>query len=111
LAASDQRPAEVKTVLTELEIRCKACRDGLVAAEEWSAWYARADEIEVAYQAEHGSLEGLESSEEWLELLDERPYTPEEIDCVECSGTGVVLTDAGREVLIWAQRRLTRSAA
>jgi len=101
----------VKTVLTELEIRCKACRDGLVAAEEWSAWYARADEIEVAHQAEHGSLDGLESSEEWLELLDERPYTPEEIECVECSGTGVVLTDAGREVLVWAQRRLTRSAA
>jgi len=98
-------------VLAELEVRCVECRNGLVGAVEWSSWYARADEVEAAHQAEYGSLDGLESSEAWQILIDERPHSPEEIECEVCSGTGVVLTDAGREVLVWAERRLTRSAA
>jgi hypothetical protein len=88
---------EVTTVLAELEVRCGACRNGLVGADQWSAWYARADEIEV-------------DSDEWLAHLEERPDVPEEVECVECSGTGVILTDAGREVLVWAQRKLFTAA-
>jgi len=98
-------------VLAELEIRCTGCRDGLTGAPEWSAWYARADEVEAAHQAEHGSLGTLDASEEWQILIEERPESPEEIDCLVCTGTGVVLTDAGREVLRWAEIRLTHSAA
>lgn len=98
-------------MLAELEIRCTACRGGLVGAVEWSAWYARADEIEAAHQAEHGSMDSLEASEVWLSHLDERPDTLEEVECVDCSGTGVVLTETGREVLIWAERRRTHAAA
>jgi hypothetical protein len=44
-------------------------------------------------------------------LLDERPTDDEEIDCVECGGTGIILTDAGRAVLAWARLRLDHSAA
>lgn len=98
-------------MLAELEVRCTGCRGGLVEAPEWTAWYARADEIEAAHLAEHGSLDGLEDSEEWLAHVDERPVSDEEIECVDCSGTGVILTETGREVLVWAQRRLTQSAA
>jgi hypothetical protein len=97
----------VKTVLAQLEVRCTACRDGLVGAVEWNAWYARTDEIEAAHLAEHGHLDGLRESEGWLILMEERPHSPEETECEQCAGAGVVLTDAGREVLAWAQRRLT----
>jgi len=98
-------------LLAELEVRCTVCRGGLVYTEEWSEWYCRAGEVEAAYQDEHGSLDGLESSPAWQALVDERPIGDEEIACDECSGTGVILTDAGREVLVWAQQRLNRSAA
>jgi hypothetical protein len=101
----------VENVLAELEIRCTGCRDGLAGADEWSAWYARADEIEAAHLAEHGNLDDLDASEDWQILVEERPESPEEIQCVTCAGTGIVLTDAGREVLRWAEARLTRSAA
>lgn len=94
-------------MLAELEVRCAVCRDGLVGAEEWSAWYARADEIEAAHLGENGDLDGLHSSIEWQLLVEERPSGPEEVDCDACAGKGVVLTDAGRKVLAWAQRRLT----
>lgn len=94
---SEGQPVEVSTVLAELEVRCGACRDGLTVADQWCAWYARADEIEV-------------DSEEWLAHLEERPDVPEEVECAECSGTGVILTAAGREVLVWAQRRLFTAA-
>ncbi len=94
-------------MLAELEIRCATCRDGMVEAPEWSAWYARADEVEGAHLAEHGNIDGLYDCDDWQLLVDERPGTPEEIECNSCAGTGVRLTDAGREVLAWAQRRLT----
>jgi hypothetical protein len=96
---------------TDLEECCPDCRGGLVCAEQWAAWYGRADEVEAAYQAEHGCVEGLEASEEWQFLLDERPTDDEEIDCVECGGTGIILTDAGRAVLAWARLRLEHFAA
>jgi hypothetical protein len=96
---------------TELEGRCTACRRGLVCADQWAAWYGRADEVEAAYRAEHGSRQGLEASEEWQILLDERPTCDEETDCVECDGTGIILTDTGRTVLAWARQRLEHSAA
>lgn len=49
--------------------RCPDCRGGLICAEPWEAWYARADE---------GAL-----------LLDERPDCEEEIECPSCGGTGL----------------------
>ena len=97
--------------MTELEVRCAECRGGLVCADEWSAWYTRADEIEAAYKDHHGCLEGVEASEEWQNQLDERPTCDEEIDCVVCGGTGIILTDTGRMVLSWARKRLENSAA
>ena len=97
--------------MAELEIRCTGCRDGVTSADEWNAWYARADEVEAGYLAEHGTLDGLDASEEWQIVVEERPEAPEEIDCVVCTGTGVVLTDAGREVLRWAEARLIHTAA
>jgi hypothetical protein len=98
-------------VLTELESRCTACRGGLVCAEEWEAWHARADEIEAAHLGEHGSLEALESSEAWLAHYDERPTCEEETTCAACAGTGIILTDTGRAVLDWAKQRLHHTAA
>lgn len=96
---------------TELEVRCTECRGGLVCADQWAAWYGRADEVEADYRAEHGCLEGLEASEDWQFLFDERPPCDEETDCVECGGTGIILTDTGRRVLAWARQRLEHSAA
>ena len=96
---------------TELEGRCTECRGGLVCADQWAAWYGRADEVEAAYEAEHGCQQGFEASEEWQILLDERPTCDEETDCVECGGTGIILTDTGRKVLAWARQRLEHSAA
>jgi hypothetical protein len=93
-------------VLTELEVRCTQCRGGLVCADQWQAWYARADEIESAFAAEHGSIEGIESSSDWQQLVDARPGCDEEIECVSCGGTGVVLTETGQAVLDWAKQRL-----
>jgi hypothetical protein len=93
-------------VLTELESRCTQCRGGLVCADEWQAWYARADEIEAAFAAENGSIDGIESSPDWQELVDERPGCEEEAECVACAGTGVVLTETGRAVLDWARQHL-----
>jgi hypothetical protein len=93
-------------VFTELEQRCSECRGGLVCADQWQAWYARADEIESAFAAEHGSIEGIESSAEWQDLAHERPGCDEEVECVSCGGTGVTLTDTGQAVLDWAKRRL-----
>jgi hypothetical protein len=78
-------------VLTELEVRCAQCRDGLVCADEWVAWYCRADEVEASYRAGHGCREGLEASAEWQVLLEERPSCDEETDCAECGGSGIVL--------------------
>jgi hypothetical protein len=94
-------------VLAELEVRCAVCRDGLVGAVAWSAWYARADEIEAAHLAEHGHLDGFHASAEWQLHVDDKPHGPEEVECEACAGNGIVLTDEGREVLAWAQRRLT----
>jgi hypothetical protein len=100
----------VETVL-ELEVRCTACRNGLVGSDEWAEWYTRADEIEAEYLATNADSSGLESSEAWLALVDERPAGPEEVSCAECEGTGVVLTETGRHVLAWAQRRFADPAA
>jgi hypothetical protein len=96
----------VTVVLTELEVRCTECRGGLVCADQWQAWYARADEVEAAFAAEHGSIDGIESSAEWQALVDERPSCEEETDCTSCGGTGVTLTETGQAVLDWARRHL-----
>jgi hypothetical protein len=59
--------------------RCTECRDGLTCSEQWQAWYARADEVEVELGV---------SSEAWWVLLEERPSCPEESECMACDGTG-----------------------
>lgn len=103
---------EVGALLAEdLEVRCTRCRGGLVCADEWEAWYCRADEVEAAYLALSGHRDGLEASDMWQELLQEQPSGAEETDCSECGGTGVLLTDTGRTVLAWARQRLEHSAA
>jgi hypothetical protein len=89
----------VETLLMKLEVRCTGCRGGRVCAYEWSSWYCRADELEATHQAEHGRLDGLEASQEWQLLLDDRPACDEETDCIQCGGTGTILTDTGRAVL------------
>jgi hypothetical protein len=101
----------VTVVLTELEVRCTECRGGLVCADEWQAWYARADEVEAAFVAEHGSVSGLESSDEWQLLVDERPTSSEEVECADCGGTGIALTETGHAVLAWARQRMDNPAA
>jgi hypothetical protein len=101
----------VEILQTDPEARCTECRGGLVCADEWAAWYGRADEVEAAYRAEQGCLKGLEASEEWQILLDERPTCDKEIDCVECGGTGIIPTDPGRAALASARLRLQHSAA
>ena len=88
-------------VLTELEVRCMECRGGLVCA----------DETEAGYVAEHGSVSGLESSDAWLLLVDERPSCPEETECADCGGTGIALTETGHAVLAWARDRMDNPAA
>lgn len=98
-------------VLAQLEVRCTACRGGLVCADLYAAWYARCDEVEAAWLAEHGTIGGLDGSPDWLDVIDERPDGDEEIECVQCEGSGVLLTDAGIEVLAWARTRLHRTAA
>ncbi len=98
-------------MLTELEVRCTRCRGGLVCAGQWETWYAHVDEVEAAWLGEHGSRDGLDGAPEWLELVDARPDCEPETECTSCSGTGVLLTDAGLEVLAWARVRLDHIAA
>ncbi|HEV2088568.1 MAG TPA: hypothetical protein VGR21_09675 [Cryptosporangiaceae bacterium] len=98
-------------MLTELEVRCTHCRGGLVCADQWETWYARVDEVEAAWLAEHGSRDGLDGSPDWLDLVEAKPECETEADCTACGGTGVTLTDTGHEVLAWARGRLPHIAA
>jgi hypothetical protein len=115
--SGQQRIARGARQLTSvpLETACRGCRSGLVCSEPWQGWYARLDEAEAAFQAAHEAvhdiLDGFWSSAEAVGLLDARPELPEEVECPDCVGTGLVLTDAGREVLAWARRRLDDQAA
>ena len=68
--------------------RCPECRGGLVCADQWETWLSQRDDAEAAWAAEHGSLDGFDTSAELAELFDARPECEEEIECVPCAGTG-----------------------
>jgi hypothetical protein len=71
-------------------MRCSQCRDGRVGAEEWTAWYCRADEVRAELSAVQGNLGDPEAYGPWEQLLDERPTCDEEQDCPACGGAGLV---------------------
>jgi hypothetical protein len=52
--------------------RCPDCRNGLVCAEPWEAWFAQLDEAEAG-----------------AEPRDEQPDCEPEIECPSCGGTGL----------------------
>ena len=98
-------------MLTQLEVRCTACRDGVICAPEWEVWYTRCDEAEATWAAEFGSVDGFLASSVWLALAEDRPDCEPERPCPDCGGIGLMLTPAGHEVLAWARARLDSPAA
>ena len=76
--------------------RCPDCRGGLVCANQWEIWLSRRDDAEAGWVADHGSLDGFDTSAELAELLDERPECEEEAECVSCEGTGLRRADYRR---------------
>lgn len=69
-----------------LEIKCPKCQGvGMVYNSLWAEWYRRRD-----------ALLGTEPQ-------PPEPQEPEEIPCIECEGTGKVLTEDGHTVaaLFW----------
>ena len=54
--------------------RCPDCRNGLVCAEPWEAWFARRDESEAGADLGH-----------------EQPDCDPEIECPSCGGTGLIV--------------------
>lgn len=73
-----------------LELRCTTCRDGWVCCELWEAWYARRAELEEAWVAAHGSLDGLEQSPAAVELREAEPDCETEMECTDCRGVGTL---------------------
>ncbi|GAA0257980.1 hypothetical protein GCM10009539_49170 [Cryptosporangium japonicum] len=71
---------------------CRHCRGGLVGADQWDEWFARRDDAESAWAAEHGSLDGFDLAE----LLDSAPDGEVEVECTSCAGTGFQARSASR---------------
>lgn len=80
--------------LSSLETRCTLCEDGTVPnTEALDAWQERMDALRPGYAPSDPYCGG---SVAYFSALDECP--PKYIVCPECSGVGMVLTEAGRAV-------------
>lgn len=90
--------------LPVLEAKCIACDgDGWVSnAAETAAWEARYDAAMNQYKATAGA--GACWTGSWEESEIQRDAPDECVGCVECEGTGRLLTDAGRALLAFLDR-------
>lgn len=88
--------------LPELDRECGTCDGhGVVTTPEWLEWRKREEAAESGWRAQHPT-EPWTASAQFDALADEQPDP--EMDCRECAGTGYVVTEAGREVLLFLIR-------
>lgn len=83
--------------------QCDVCEGSCVTlSDEWREWNARWD---AAYRAEcrkrHGSYEeaNCKPVDAANAAAGPMPGCPEQVVCDACHGRGVVLTDAGRQII------------
>jgi predicted methyltransferase len=96
-------------VITKYEKPCD-CDMGVIPSPRWQKYFLEEEKLREKYISE--GMNTFEADEKaWNELKDQREELelskePEELDCPECEGKGVILTDEGKELLSFIRRHL-----
>lgn len=93
----------LKFVLNLEEI-CPECKgDGWVSCTEWQEHFERENQLKERYIAE-----GMDEREAALKAYEEmkhcQPDGPEEHECDECRGHGVIPTEIGQQILNFVRK-------